>query len=224
MSRGIGGRERHAIVRRVTHRGIHTAIENLHLVIRHGPVPDLVKEPLERLLFLPVDLLQIEMMELGLAEHFSAEKIGRLIEAAVNRRHFPVDDRRQLEKVPEKHHLDASERLSRTAFVDLQGVIDPVHQVRAHHGSLVHDQKFQGLKNMPRVRDPSDVVFLDQLGREPEKGMDRLAAAVDGRDPRRRQDDVVLFRVLAEIFQERGLAGTGLARDIKVFFSFSRSR
>jgi len=57
VSRGISRRQRHAVVGGITHRGIHAAVQDRHFIIRHRPVPDLIKQPLERLLLLPVSLL-----------------------------------------------------------------------------------------------------------------------------------------------------------------------
>ena len=118
---------------------------------------------------------------------------------------FALHDGWELVEIADQDHLDASEREGAVGTVQAQKFIDAIEEVGADHGDLVdHD----GCESFVEVL-PFILAFLanaagGHIGFEAEEGMDRLTTHVDGRHPRWRQDDHILFGVPAEVSQEGG--------------------
>ena len=117
-----------------------------------------------------------------------------------------ADNRRQLVEISDEDHLHAAKGQRLVRAVQAQEFIHAVEEIRPHHGDFIDEDRFQLLV---------DILFLipapaldgrgDDVGFKSEERMDRLPAHIDGRNPRRRQNNHGLSRMFAEIVEQRGL-------------------
>ena len=105
--------------------------------------------------------------------------------------------------------------------MNLQEIVDPIQNVRAHHRDLIDDDRLELLDHLGVARPyPLGLYRLQsRFDVEAEKAVDRLSGDVDCCDAGRRKHDRLRLHPVSNQLKQRRFAGSGLAGDEQVSFA-----
>lgn len=201
--------------------GQAAAVEAVDPGVVDRAVADGVEEVDEFGVGLAIDLLQLDELHVEgqLAEDRGREEIWRFVAAGRAVEEAPLaagDDGRELVEIADEDHLQPAEPVAGARSVEAEELLDRIEQVGPNHRDLVDDDGVEMAEDVGgrglRARQFADGVRRD-VGLEAEERMDGLAVDVEGGDAGRGQDGDPLLGPGAEIFEERGFPGAGLAGD-----------
>ena len=220
---GVPVRGGEAHVEDVVHRlvvGVESRVEAGEIVVVDRVVPDPVEEGDEIGVLLPVDLLELDDLEVLAHKRPGAEEVGALVDGAEDLALVSGDHRGKLVEVADEDHLHASEGRAGTRPVLAEEEVDAVEEIRAEHRDLVDDDGLE-LPDELRVTRLAPARAHPLRGRvdpEAEEPVHGLAAHVEGGDPGRGEDHRVPARGRAEMLEQGRLPRSRLAGDEEVPF------
>ena len=202
----------------------HPLIETAEVSVGGVVRPDIIENGDESGVRLAVDLLQLDAHELKRPEDMSVEEVSTGVERMEERPVVLAQDGLKLIDIADEEHLLSAERLPHVAAVDAQHLVDEVDNVGPHHAHLVDDDElhltdelylltvvFQHVAQMAhRI---ARVGGQQRMERQLEERVERRPSGVDGRDARRREDDVLLLCRRCDISEERRLSRTRLSGE-----------
>ena len=204
--------------------GADACVEGVEVGLGGACVADAVEQAHELRVVLPVDFAQLDGHELELTEGVGGEEIGGGIVAAEDVAGVGGDDGFELEDVADQEKLFAAEGEAHVAGVDAQDLVDEVDDVGADHRDFVDDDEVEAadeayvvvaVVEAPTQAVDGEVGVFGRYGLEgaAEKGVEGLAADVDGGDAGGSEDDEFLACVGGDVAQEGALAGAGFAGE-----------
>src|SRR5688572_26327318 len=101
---------------------------------------------------LPIIAREFDQPPVATVQHVRAKEIGRVKGVREILTKFPLDDRCELEQIPESDDLNAAERKLMSPTIQTQRAIDRIQDVSPHHRDLIDDQRIQLFKQPALLR------------------------------------------------------------------------
>ena len=201
----------------------YPCVEGLEIGRGGGVVADAVEDGDEVAVGLAIDLAELDGDDGHLLPHLRVEEIGAGVEGLQQLAVFVLEHGFQLVDVAHEQQLFATKGLG-VAGVDAQHLVDEVDDIGTYHRDLVDDDELDladefalGSRVLQGLLDMAVAVarVVGQQGEEgqTEEAVEGGASGIDGSDTRRREDDMLLLRVLGHVAEERRLTRPCLSRE-----------
>ena len=208
-------------------RLIHPHVEELEVGICNLVFADMVENPDECWVRLPVNLGKFHRHKLHLPEHMCRKEIRRLIKTVDDVAFVACDHRLQLKDIPHKQHLLTPKGDSHVSGINPQNTVDKIDDVGPDHGNLINDDQFKAFdefhlflvvfEECPELVG-SGIVWIvggERMERKFEKTVERLPSHIDGGNSRRCEHHGLFLYFIPDIFEESGFPSPRLSREEK---------